>query len=62
MNKKLNELSKEQLIELIEKSKLNKKYGLVWEEDNNKELLLDELTLKSPLFKNIINNIPNIIY
>ncbi len=55
MNKKLNELSKEQLIELIEKSKLNKKYGLVWEEDNNKELLLDELTLKSPLFKNIIN-------
>ena len=32
MSKKLNELSKEQLIELIEKSKLNKKYGLVWEE------------------------------
>ena len=32
MSKKLNELSKEQLIELIEKSKSNKKYGLVWEE------------------------------
>ena len=32
MSKKLNDLSKKQLIELIEKSKLNKKYGLVWEE------------------------------
>ena len=66
MSKKLNQLSKEQLIELIEKSKLNKKYGLVWEEipedqkinllkfhpvlKEHKELALDDSNNKTNYF------------
>ena len=52
---KYDDYSKEDLIKLIKVLKLRKKYGLVWDDEINKEISNTELNNKIPVLDEITN-------